>query len=184
MARIQPRRATTRGGEILIRSLEPDDAAETLATAREMFSTAMYTLTTAAEFTMTEAEERAFIQGKIDSPHSIFIAAFAEGRMIGNLGATGGAKRKIAHQALIGMGLVEAWRGRGVGRALLTAAIDWAREHPSIEMLTLGVYEENAPAVHLYTSLGFETYGRLPRALKHADGTDHTNLDMVLRVKP
>lgn len=184
MARIQPRRAATRGGEILIRSLEPDDAAETLASAREMFRTANYTLTTFEEFTLTEAEERAFIQGKLDSPNSIFIAALHEGRIVGHLGATGGAKRKIAHQALIGMGLVEAWRGKGVGRALLTAAIDWAREHPTIEMLTLGVYEENAPAVHLYTSLGFETYGRLPRALKHADGSEHTNLDMALRVKP
>mgnify|MGYP000894275177 FL=1 len=184
MARITPRRVSTRGGEILIRSLEPDDAAETLAAAREMFRTATYTLTLLDEFTMTEAEERAFIQAKAEAPTSIFIAALHEGRIIGSLAATGGAKRKIAHQALIGMGMVEPWRGKGVGRALLEAAIDWARAHPTLEMLTLGVYEENLPAVHLYTSLGFTTYGRLPRALRHADGSEHTNLDMVLCVKP
>lgn len=183
MARIEPRRAAVRGGEILIRSLEEADASETLASAREMFRTADYTLTTLEEFTLTEDEERAFIKGKLESPNSIFIAALHEGRIVGHLGAFGGAKRKIAHQALIGMGLVEAWRGKGAGRALLQTAIDWARAHPTLEILTLGVYEINAPAVHLYTSLGFVEYGRLPGALRHADGSTHVNLDMYLRVK-
>jgi RimJ/RimL family protein N-acetyltransferase len=184
MARIEPRRATVRGGEVLIRSLEEGDAPEALRATREMFSTADYTLTTLAEFTLTEDAERAYIRGVLEASHSVFFSAFDGGRIVGSLGVMGGAKRKVAHQGVVGMGLVEPWRNRGLGRVMLQAAIDWARAHQTLQILTLGVYEVNAPAVHLYTSMGFVEYGRLPRALRHADGSEHINLDMFLRVKP
>ncbi|MFD7732926.1 GNAT family N-acetyltransferase [Kitasatospora phosalacinea] len=51
--------------------------------------------------------------------------------------------------------------GRGVGRALTAALIADARE-AGIEVLTLDARGDNAGALHLYRSLGFTEYGRLP----------------------
>lgn len=51
--------------------------------------------------------------------------------------------------------------GRGVGRALTAALIADARE-ASIEVLTLDARGDNTNALHLYQSLGFTEYGRLP----------------------
>lgn len=51
--------------------------------------------------------------------------------------------------------------GRGVGRALTSALIADARE-AGIEVLTLDARGDNASALHLYRSLGFTEYGRLP----------------------
>ncbi|WP_437090412.1 N-acetyltransferase family protein [Streptomyces sp. enrichment culture] len=51
--------------------------------------------------------------------------------------------------------------GRGVGRALTAALIADARE-AGIEVLTLDVRGDNTNALHLYRSLGFTEYGRLP----------------------
>ncbi|CAL9351884.1 Ribosomal protein S18 acetylase RimI-like enzyme OS=Streptomyces griseomycini OX=66895 GN=FHS37_003241 PE=4 SV=1 [Streptomyces griseomycini] len=51
--------------------------------------------------------------------------------------------------------------GRGVGRALAAALIADARE-AGIEVLTLDVRGDNTNALHLYQSLGFTEYGRLP----------------------
>ncbi|WP_134655079.1 N-acetyltransferase [Streptomyces sp. H23] len=51
--------------------------------------------------------------------------------------------------------------GRGVGRALTSALIADARE-AGIEVLTLDARGDNAGALHLYRSLGFTEYGRLP----------------------
>lgn len=184
MALIPETTASIRGGTVVIRSARPDEAAKQLAFAREGFRTSTYTLTTLEEFTLTEEQEAALIAEKAACPRSIFINAYHEGEIVGSLAAFGQGKKKIHHQALIGMMMLEAWRGRGVGRALLTATIDWAKANPLIEMLTLGVYAENTPGVNLYTSLGFIEYGRLPRALKHTDGSDHENVDMYLRVKP
>ncbi len=51
--------------------------------------------------------------------------------------------------------------GRGVGRALTAALIADARE-AGIEVLTLDARGDNTNALHLYRSLGFTEYGRLP----------------------
>lgn len=51
--------------------------------------------------------------------------------------------------------------GRGIGRALTAALIADARE-AGIEVLTLDARGDNSHALHLYRSLGFTEYGRLP----------------------
>ncbi|MEU5430441.1 N-acetyltransferase [Streptomyces olivoreticuli] len=51
--------------------------------------------------------------------------------------------------------------GRGVGRALTAALIADARR-AGIEVLTLDARGDNSNALHLYRSLGFSEYGRLP----------------------
>jgi ribosomal protein S18 acetylase RimI-like enzyme len=52
-------------------------------------------------------------------------------------------------------------QGLGAGRLLTTALIDSARE-AGIEVLTLDARGDNANALHLYRTLGFREYGRLP----------------------
>ncbi|GAB3828047.1 GNAT family N-acetyltransferase [Dactylosporangium cerinum] len=51
--------------------------------------------------------------------------------------------------------------GQGVGRALTAALIADARQ-ARIEVLTLDARGDNSNALHLYRSLGFTEYGRLP----------------------
>jgi len=57
----------------------------------------------------------------------------------------------------IGMGVVKEWRGRGVGRQLLDALVDVAREQ-ELEALSLSVEADNY-ARHLYEHVGFRTVG-------------------------
>ncbi|MEV0568963.1 GNAT family N-acetyltransferase [Dactylosporangium sp. NPDC050588] len=52
--------------------------------------------------------------------------------------------------------------GRGIGRALTVALVDDARR-AGIEVLTLDARGDNHNALHLYQSLDFQVYGRLPR---------------------
>jgi ribosomal protein S18 acetylase RimI-like enzyme len=53
------------------------------------------------------------------------------------------------------LAVVPAWRGKGVGRALLTAAEERARERGCCKM-TLEVQVDNAPARMLYERFGFQ----------------------------
>ncbi|WP_084700272.1 GNAT family N-acetyltransferase [Streptacidiphilus anmyonensis] len=52
-------------------------------------------------------------------------------------------------------------QGRGIGRALVSALVEDARA-ARIEVLTLDARGDNANALHLYRTLGFTEYGRLP----------------------
>jgi len=69
----------------------------------------------------------------------------------------------------IGMMVAAGWRGRGVGKALVAAAIDWAREQ-GLHKLALGVFPHNGAAIALYQKAGFVEEGRLTRHVRRADG--------------
>ncbi|HET6726097.1 MAG TPA: GNAT family N-acetyltransferase [Gammaproteobacteria bacterium] len=49
--------------------------------------------------------------------------------------------------------------GRGLGRRLMTHAIEWAQASPEFEKIELTVRSTNARAIRLYESLGFEREG-------------------------
>jgi RimJ/RimL family protein N-acetyltransferase len=70
-------------------------------------------------------------------------------------------------------------RGRGVGSALLQAAIAWAREH-GLHKLALQVFPHNESALALYRKFGFELEGRRRRHVRRTSGELWDVLDMGL----
>lgn len=54
-------------------------------------------------------------------------------------------------------------RGSGMAQALVEHLVDHASQH--VLQVHLGVWSENAPAIKLYSRLGFQTYGTEPRYL-------------------
>jgi RimJ/RimL family protein N-acetyltransferase len=78
------------------------------------------------------------------------------------------AKRR--HKAVIwGMYVPQEMRGKGIGKALLEAAIAHARTIPEIEQINLSVVITSKQARQLFIALGFETYGIERHALKLHD---------------
>jgi RimJ/RimL family protein N-acetyltransferase len=69
----------------------------------------------------------------------------------------------------IGMAVAHEWRGHGVGSALLTAAIQWARER-GLHKLSLDVFAHNASAIALYRKFGFVEEGRRVKHYRRASG--------------
>lgn len=57
--------------------------------------------------------------------------------------------------------------GQGVGRALCTCTVDWARAAGYRAMQFNAVVETNEHAVKLYRSLGFEVVGTVPEGFRH-----------------
>jgi RimJ/RimL family protein N-acetyltransferase len=61
------------------------------------------------------------------------------------------------------------WRGRGVGSALVAAAIDWGHEH-ELHKLTLSVFPHNEAAIALYRKFGFEEEGYRRKQMRRSSG--------------
>jgi ribosomal protein S18 acetylase RimI-like enzyme len=72
-----------------------------------------------------------------------------------------------AHVANAGFATAVAARGRGVARAMGEHILAHARERGFRAMQFNFVVSSNAPAVRLWTSLGFETLCRVPEAFAH-----------------
>jgi ribosomal protein S18 acetylase RimI-like enzyme len=69
----------------------------------------------------------------------------------------------------VGMLIIEGWRGRGIGRALLDAAIDWAATAGAHKM-ALETWPHNDAAIQLYRRAGFVEEGRKVRHYRRQNG--------------
>ncbi len=79
----------------------------------------------------------------------------------------------------IGMAVAREWRRRGVGSALLAAAIEWAREQ-GLHKLSLSVFPHNAAAIALYRKFGFVEEGRRVKHFRRASGELWDAIEMGL----
>ena len=83
----------------------------------------------------------------------------------------------------IGMMVAAHWRGRGVGTALVSAAIDWARER-GLHKLSLSVFPHNSAAIALYRKSGFIAEGHLRQHVRRGNGELWDLVEMGLLLGP
>jgi RimJ/RimL family protein N-acetyltransferase len=82
-----------------------------------------------------------------------------------------------AHVGTLGMGLLAAYRGKGIGSRLLQLAMQRASER-GLERIELSVLHENVAARALYAQFGFQIEGRRVRDWKH-DGVYQDSILMA-----
>jgi L-phenylalanine/L-methionine N-acetyltransferase len=111
------------------------------------------------------------------------LVAEAEGRLVGSAGLHSvGPSLRRRHAMMLGISVVGAWQGRGVGRALMQALCDYADRWLGLRRLELQVYADNARAIALYRRFGFELEGT-HRAYALRDGVLVDSLSMA-RLRP
>jgi ribosomal protein S18 acetylase RimI-like enzyme len=77
------------------------------------------------------------------------------------------------------MAVARPWRGRGVGSALLAAAIEKARSE-GLHKLSLEVFPHNDAAIALYRKFGFAEEGRRVKHYRRANGERWDSIVMGL----
>jgi L-phenylalanine/L-methionine N-acetyltransferase len=92
------------------------------------------------------------------------LVACVDNEVVGQLGLhTHPNAPRRGHVGEIGMAVRDDWQGKGVGTALMQAAIDLADKWLNLSRLELQVYTDNEPAVLLYKKFGFVAEGTLTR---------------------
>jgi GNAT superfamily N-acetyltransferase len=103
----------------------------------------------------------------IDHSSAVFVALFKD-QLVGAGYIKPNFVGRAAHIANAGYFVLSAYRGTGVGRSLVEHSMREARRLGFDAMQFNLVFESN-PARSMYTKLGFEEIGRIPRAV---DGED------------
>ncbi len=86
------------------------------------------------------------------------------------------------HRCLLAMGMERSVRGRGWGSKLMEEALGWARAQPSLDWVSLCVFENNIPAKALYKKFGFQLVGT-SRDLFRVFGQSIDDSEMVLKLR-
>lgn len=99
-----------------------------------------------------------------------FLVATIDSHVVGNLGLhEAGKSPRRRHVGAIGMSVRDDSQGRGVGTALMKAAIELADGWLNYQRLELNVFADNLAAMALYRRFGFVIEGTF-RAYAFRDG--------------
>lgn len=150
-----------------IRPARPDHAAGIIALLRSVASEPVNNiLREPGEALFTVEQERDFLAGQALRPDWLAFVALAEdGAVIGMITIDGKRRQAVRHRGALGISVAAAWRGQGVGRALMDHAIQGARDTGVFTRIELTVLARNETAIRLYERVGFQTEGRSQRAL-------------------
>ena len=111
----------------------------------------------------------ASIAGRLGSGsgESFVVGGFVDNHLVGMAGFFRSPEEKTRHTGRIwGVYLKPQQRGKGFGRAIMKELLRRAQSQPGLEQVTLAVASPQTAARGLYLQLGFQIYGREPRALK------------------
>jgi RimJ/RimL family protein N-acetyltransferase len=116
------------------------------------------------------ADERRYLKALRRYPHAaVFVAEEGNGVIVGRLSVGRDPHPSSAHVADVGLMVAMSARRQGVGRALLEAAIAWART-AGVRKLELHVFPWNEAAIGLYEAVGFEREGYRKAHYRRGDG--------------
>jgi ribosomal protein S18 acetylase RimI-like enzyme len=100
-------------------------------------------------------------------------AALCDSRLVGWCDVSPVARPVHAHCGILGIGVIDGYRDRGIGARLLDVTLGRAREI-GVTRVELGVRERNARAIALYEKFGFVREGVRRNAVRV--GSEYENV--------
>jgi ribosomal protein S18 acetylase RimI-like enzyme len=165
---------------LTIRPARVEDAPILAQAERAIAATPGFLVSLPAELTDERFAEKIAVLGRADN--GCYLVAETAGQIVGH-GMLDpipvAAARHVVHLTLAAhLG----WQGVGVGHALLSRLIEWAKGAPAVEKIELHVRASNEPAQALYRKMGFTEVGRWRRRIKVGPGQYLDDVAMELFV--
>jgi RimJ/RimL family protein N-acetyltransferase len=108
----------------------------------------------------------------------LYLVAAADEQVVGFAQVERGLYRRNRHSAVVVMGLLPEFRGRGFGTKLLGAIDEWA-VRSGVSRLELTVMAHNLPAISLYSRRGYAAEG----VRRHSLVVDGSPVDELVMAK-
>jgi RimJ/RimL family protein N-acetyltransferase len=153
--------------DFVVRSAEPGDATALVELGTEIGSEPEGWLISGG-WRGVGHERRYLRAARRSRDAGVFVAESPEG-IVGRLSIARDGHPASRHVADLGLMVAASHRRRGVGTALLDAAVAWARE-TGVRKLELHVFPHNEGAIALYEKYGFRREGYRKAHYKREDG--------------
>lgn len=154
----------------IIRPATLKDAKQILELEYSIISEREFFISVPEEFEQPSMQEqRGWIRGKIENEKETLLVAEINGGLVGWIVFQSDYRKKLSHTGSLTMLVKKEYRGKGIGKMLLKALLDWAEKNPFIEKVSLGVFSTNIGAISLYKSMGFMEEGRKIKEFKISD---------------
>lgn len=148
-----------------IRQLVSSDVERFAQLVHDVENTTDFMLFNPGERKINIDNQRKMIQTfEVECNSAIFVCEINQ-ELVGYVMAKGGFANKNKHSVYLVVGILEGYRGRGVGTELFKELNKWAIEH-QIHRLELTTIAHNQPAIALYKKMGFEVEGTKKDSLK------------------
>ncbi|MFN8515771.1 MAG: GNAT family N-acetyltransferase [Thermomicrobiales bacterium] len=89
------------------------------------------------------------------------LVAEVDGRVVGQLGLFLESAARRRHVGSVGMAVHDDFQGRGIGSAMMAAALELADNWLNLHRIELEVYTDNPAAIRLYEKFGFVIEGTM-----------------------
>lgn len=108
----------------------------------------------------------------------------SEGKIVGHAFLDPFKLEVTAHAVDLTMAIHEGYQGQGLGKAILSYLVEWAKTNPKIEKIMLHVRSSNKNAIALYEQMGFVVEGVRVKQIKLGPNSYLDNIAMALWVGP
>ncbi len=172
MSLFEPKQLKLRDGRVVsLRSPVEDDAERLLAYVDAVRRETPFLLFSAEDALLTVQGERDWIQQHREGPGLLLVVEDDAGELIALSGIfmSSDEKARARHRGEVGISILSAWWGAGLGTALMQTLLGWAQAQSGLDVLWLGVYADNVRAVGLYEKLGFNRTGIKRWGVKRGD---------------
>ena len=177
----EPKQVKVKNGLVVtFRRPEIADAERILEYLDVIFGESDNLLFGAGEFSMSVAEEEKYIENANNSKGSLLLLGVVGDEIVSIANIDSSKQKKIAHNAEIGISVRKSHWGIGIGSAMMSELIEFAKHH-GIKNVRLGVKADNANAIKLYEKCGFAKIG-VQKDFFHVGDNYYDEILMVLHI--
>lgn len=155
--------------DVIIRQVTVDDASAVVKYLNIIGGESDFLTFGKNQFNKTVEEEIEYIKQTLQQPNALFLVAVVNQEVVGCLTFAGGLRERTCHVGELGLSVLKQYWSQGIGKALTTSLIDWAKTSNTIKKINLRVRSDNTKAIALYTKLGFNQEGIVQRDMKIDD---------------
>lgn len=152
------------GGRAILQTASEEDAPGIHALRVSVASESAWTIDAVTEV-MSAARIASMIQKRRPSA-SLWLVALRGAQVAGEAMLRVETRTRLNHVGHFTLMVKASERGNGLGTALLSRTIEYAKEHPQIHKISLAVLADHAHAVSLYRRAGFREEGRRARQVQ------------------